>query len=121
MFDSETEGQLPSASLWSLLVLHYLSQAAFSVWPTCLWALKNTPQSLGVLTILVTSQGIARALQDTIECPEKGLLWAPTASLTYLLTKSSAIHWEPNFLPRSLPRNIREDHHLLITKPDVSL
>lgn len=110
--------------LWSPYGLHSLSKATCSVLPTCLRTLIEYPPvtwcSHNTSDLTENTKGV----KNIIECPEKILLGSPEAAFTYLPTRSSTIHWTAHHtaLPRSLPRNKREDlHHPLITKPEISL
>jgi hypothetical protein len=47
----------------------------------CLKALR----AVGAVTTLVTSQGLPRALQDTIECSDKELFLSPETGFAFLL------------------------------------
>lgn len=42
----------------------------------------------GVVTALVTSQGMTRALQGTMECPDKGLLMSYGTAFAFLMNFS---------------------------------
>lgn len=59
----------------------------------CLKALR----AVGAVTTLVTSQGLPRALQDTIECSDKELFLSPETGFAFLLKFS--LHWTEAELP----------------------